>query len=617
MSEPNKKQPKGAPELPDDSKKLLDDQGDISTQKSTEPENLPEVIEPGIAGDENETGTEETDETPEENNGKKHHLKKFFAGYWRHKKWALPLTVLVIIGVLLAVPATRYPMLAPMFTNTYSVEILDSKNGTPVTGATVKIDEKSVVTDSDGRAKLRAKVGKHTIAIDKKYYESATSDIFVGLKTRHADTQVKLVATGRQVPVTVVDKLSGKPVANAEVRVLDTSAKTDGTGKTIIVLPTKNTTETATIAASGYNKLNAKIHITDAVVPANTFSLVPAGRAFFLSNKSGTVDVVSTNFDGTARETIAAGTGNEDATTRLFVSPDQKHLALYAKRDDSKAAKLYVVDTDSGKLSAMDTAIADFTPYGWSGDHFIYQTTSLTIHDWQSRQSILKYFDATNNRAAVIDETAAKGTETDYIHQNFGFVEIVGGRVVYGLAWARFYASLDVTLSKQHDSIISVNADGTDRRNLKDVTLTAHDGYTFLSAVQPTPDKLYIQLGTDSGEVYYTYQDGNVTQTNAVNAQSFSKQYPTYYTSPNGQYTFWTESRDGQDAMFVGDANAGNAKQVATLDSFVPYGWDTNGYLLVSKGGSQLYILPVGGLTTGKQPMKVSDYYVTQRGFGP
>ena len=42
MPEPNKKQPKGAPELPDDATQLLDDQADISKQKRGEPENLPE-----------------------------------------------------------------------------------------------------------------------------------------------------------------------------------------------------------------------------------------------------------------------------------------------------------------------------------------------------------------------------------------------------------------------------------------------------------------------------------------------------------------------------------------------------------------------------------------------
>lgn len=621
MSEPTKKQPKGAPDLPDETKELLDDQGDISEQKHGEPENLPEVREAGIA-EQDEQGDEDektSDDQPEKLD-KKHRIRRFFTSFWRHKKWTLPLTLLVVLAVLLAIPATRYPILGSFLSNTYSVEVVDSKNGTPVSGATIAIGDTSVLTDTNGHAKIKAPLGKHNMAISKKYYASSSSHILVGLKKQASAERVKLVATGRQVPMKVIDKLSGKPVKSAEIKVLDTSAKTDESGQAIIVLPTTHVTEKATVTVAGYNQASTAVHITDKVVAGNTISLVPAGRVYFLSNKSGNVDVVSTNFDGTARATITAGIGNEDASTRLFVSPDRKHLALYAKRDDSKSAKLYVIDTNSKQVTQMDSELSTFEPIGWVGGDFVYESTSLTLHEWQPRRGALKSFDAAAGRAVTLGQTDAKGKQSAFVRQEFSFIKILGDRVIYGLSWTKggynSYSYTTVDLSKQSNAVISMAADGSDKRTLKSMSLTKNDGYTYMYAVQPSPQTLYIQNVTDAASVFYIYQDGNVTQTNAVNEDSFFKQRPLYLVSPNSKRTFWTETRDGKDVVFVGDANAENSKQVAILDDFAAYGWNTDGYLLVSKDSSQLYILPVSGLQDGRQPMKVSDYYApSMRGF--
>lgn len=612
------KQPKGAPELPEDAKELLEGQGDIARQKPTMTEADP--IDGTDDTGENTAELETGDELPEttdhlEPDGKRHRLRTFFAGFWRHRRWTLPLAVVVIAAIVLAIPWSRYGILGTFMAKTYAVQIIDSKNNKPVSGATVTLAGKSSTTDEQGRATLKAKVGKRTITVSKKYYRSATSQVFVGITTQSAPQQFKLVATGRQVPVTVVDKLSGKPIEGAEIKVLDTNAKTDAHGKAIIVLPTTSATDAATITANGYNRAAGKVMVTSATVASNTFSLVPTGRVYFLSNLSGNVDVISANFDGSNRTTVAAGTGNEDQTTQLFVSPDQKYLALYAKRDDSGSAKLYMVNTSSGQLSQMDTAVATFSPVGWGGDRFVYQAASLTLQNWQPHQSSLKSYDAASGQIATLDQTNAKGTQNNYINQSFTFTKIVAGRVVYGLAWTRYFASTTATLNGQHNTLVGIDANGSNRSDLKDIALSGSNTFSYLGAVQPSPQKLYIQQNTDSANVFYVYQDGSVTQTNAISSQDF-KPYPTYLVSPDGQHTFWSENRDGQSALFVGDANASNPAQVATLDSsFTPYGWDTNGYLLVSKGNNQLYVLPAGGLPSGKQPMKVSDYYASQH-FG-
>jgi hypothetical protein len=74
--------------------------------------------------------------------------------------------------------------------------------------------------------------------------------------------------------------------------------------------------------------------------------------------------------------------------------------------------------------------------------------------------------------------------------------------------------------------------------------------------------------------------------------EKFNKSYPTFLISPTGDNTFWYEARDGKNSLFVGDSRGDKGNEVATLSEYTPYGWYSDGYILVSKNGSELYILP-------------------------
>ena len=66
------------------------------------------------------------------------------------------------------------------------------------------------------------------------------------------------------------------------------------------------------------------------------------------------------------------------------------------------------------------------------------------------------------------------------------------------------------------------------------------------------------------------------------------------------------EPRDGKNTIFNGDSEGKNSKEIATLSEFIPYGWYTDDYVLVSKGGSELYVTGSGFST---KPLKVTDYH--------
>ena len=110
-----------------------------------------------------------------------------------------------------------------------------------------------------------------------------------------------------------------------------------------------------------------------------------------------------------------------------------------------------------------------------------------------------------------------------------------------------------------------------------------------------------------------------MTESKEINDESFGKFYPTYLLSPNSLHTFWYEPRDGKNTLFTGTPNGEAGKEIASLSEYVPYGWYSDDYLLVSKNSSELYILPATGAGETGQVLKISDYHkpaVSFLGYG-
>jgi hypothetical protein len=580
---------------PDDAQDYQEAEGDQDISQATTPStHHPSNDDPSVRSTKLESGKPDS------------HRRRYL--------WIVPLAVLAVIIGLLAVPITRYPILADGgLSRQFTVSVLDSKTNTPVSGAKVTIDGVSQATSSAGKATFHPKVGSGVVQVHMQYYKDTDQHVFVGIGTKHNSTNIALMATGRQVPVVVMNSITGKPVADAEIQVLDTQAKTDQRGQAIIVLPTSSVTQSATISADGYNQEVANVQVISVAVPANTFTITPAGHVYFLSNQSGTIDVVSTNLDGSGRQTVLAGTGNEDAaTTALMAAHDWKYLALLSKRDGGQHAKLFIINTATGQTAPMDTDTADFTPIGWSGHYFVYEATLANNVAWQSGQTVLRSYNADTGKVVSIDQTIALGTNTSYIYDYFGFADIVNDRVVYGFGWNDFNSNYAPNnLGGQKIMLLSASVDGTSKQDIRDIAISNGTTYASASAVQYAPQTLYIQtaLGSQSS-VYYTYQYQNntVTQSSTITDASFSQaqqNHTAYLISPSGSATLWEQQRDGANTLFVGDATGSNGMQATMQGSYAPYAWFTDAYLLVQQNNSQLYIMPASGGTA----QKISDYY--------
>jgi hypothetical protein len=528
-----------------------------------------------------------------------------------HKKLTIPAAVAVLVALLTLIPFTRFAIAGTFLKQSFKVVVVDQKTKKPVSSAEVTVAGKAALTDGQGRATIKARVGQTQLTVEKKYYKNASQSVLVPILKQKQTAEVKLEATGRQVPIVVVNKITKKAVAGVSITAGDAKAKTDKEGKAMLVVPADKEKIEASFSADGYNVLKQTVPVTIDGKSVEV-AMIPAGKIYFLSNLTGKLDVVKSNLDGSDRQVVLAGTGNEDkSNTLLLASRDWKYMALLSKRDGGEYAKLFLIETATDKLTTMDEGKADFTIYGWADHRFVYKVSRAEIKSWQPNHYALKSYDATARKITTLDQTQAEGSEQGYAAQNFGTVYLVNNQAIYTVSWDGWSA-----FTNGKSSVIrGVQTNGQGKKDYK-----AFDNVSYVSSSPYKFNEIYYQVWDNQAgkDVYYEFADNKVEQVQ-INESDFGQGYPTRFISPSANLTFWGETRDGKAALFVGDKDGKNEKQVAALSEYDTFGWFTDEYLLVSKKSSELYILPAAGLSEGQQPQKLTDYYRPAyfiRGYG-
>jgi hypothetical protein len=534
-----------------------------------------------------------------------------------HKKISIPAAVVLVLAVVAAVPFTRYLFAGMVVRSDFSVVVTDSQTSKPVSSASVTLEGKKVLTDGQGKAKVHANVGSAQLNIDKKYYKAKSASVLVPFKQKQAYT-IQLEATGRPVPVTVVNKISGKVVSGVTIAAGDTQAITDTKGEAVLVVPADKAELKATLTGNGYNKADVTLKVTASVDPANKFGVTPVGKLYFLSNASGKLDVMKSDLDGQNRQLVLAGTGKEDKfNTVLLASRDWKYVALLSKRDGGDSAKLFLIETDSDKLTTMDEGNAEFSPYGWSGSRFIYKVTRGNVEQWQPKHEALKSYEAASKNIAVLDQTAAEGDQNNARYEQYGDIFIFDKEVVYAKNWG----TNNGTAGAKQATFNSIQADGSQHKAVKTYEAT-NNYYNSIEMRVGDLNELYIKYPTDNQGHYKVdeYEGGKLTASDWTSDQFYQQQYNTYIVSPSGNKTFWTEYRDGKNIFFIGDNKGQNGKQLTgSSDEFAAYGWFTDDYLLLTKKSSELYILPADNSSDIFKSYKIGDYFKPNyllRGYG-
>lgn len=594
-------------EAPETEEKLpIPDETDEQVETDTTEEEL------GSSGAESSDEPEESEgedtpdeEMPEEDQGPSR-LERFKKWYLGHKKVTIPATVLIALAIVFGLPTSRYTVLGLVLKKNYVIAVTDGKSNVPVSEVELSFRGKTAKTDADGKATLKGvPVGPGELKATKKYYSDSVSRVTMPIKSA-TDITIKLQPTGRQVPVHAVNKITGKPLAGATLDVAGAQAKTDDQGDATIVLPVDKDKLEGTISANGYNQQKVTVTVSHLATKQNTFQLVPAGKLYFLSKRTGKINVMKSDLDGSNSVVVLAATGLEsEDDTILLASRDWQYLALKSRREGINA-KLYLIDTKTDTLSEIDGGDATITLVGWSGHRVIYQLNRTKVQLWQPKRYALKTYDADKKQLSVIEETSGEGVnDNDYAASEIQKPTILADRVLYNIIWFSGYYSSARLEGKKH-AVVSVKADGSGKQTLKDFDAKQT---SYIDSVQSEVGEVYYRVYTANVGSFYTFKDGKFFADDKMNDEKFSKPYPTFLISPSSESTFWYEQRDGKNTLFVGNAGGEDGKEIAALSEYSPYGWYSDNYVLVSKSSSELYVLPSNGVGSTGQILKITDYH--------
>ncbi len=580
--------------------------------------------------DEEKTGSENTGEQPETSeveavqktndaseekiSAGSSRLQRLKGWYLNKKKFSIPLTIILVLVILAAVPWTRYKLASLAVSQNMTVQVNDASANTPVSGADVTIGGVSAQTDATGKAQLKhVKAGSKNMVITKKYYKDTSVSLLVPILKPKSNINVELTATGRQVKIVIKNLISKQPLSNVQINAADTISKTDQSGTATLVLPAGVASVKATLNADGYNDSSVVIQISNQSIKENDFSLTPAGRIYFLSNRTGKLSVMKSNVDGSDAQTVLEGTGYEDPNgTYLEVSPDQKYVALIAKRASSDPGpQFYIISTADDKLLGVDTGNATFAPVGWYNDYFVYTVSRQYLQNWQPNAFSIKSYNAQNGQIISLVSTTATGTSNaDAQYENIWQEFLLGNNVVYSKVWYQYPGYINV--SGKQNVLAAIHPDGTGAKTLKSMD----SAISYVSNMRlNNPSQLYFSIydsSASSSSYYQLDKSGNVSSNNSIADNFFYGHQTNYYISPSRQASLWDANRDGKTDVVVADQDGNNDKTVARLDpAFHVYGWYTDNYLLVSKSDSELYIMSKSGVNSQSDLIKITDYQST------
>ena len=531
-----------------------------------------------------------------------HH--RFWHWFADHKKWAIPGVALMLIGIIFLIPATRYKTAGLVLSKNQAVTVLDSVTNAPVSGASVSYGRGSTLTDANGKATLRAlKVGHHSLSITKKYYRARNTDLLVPLLASKKTPSISLVATGRQVKIKINNYVDGTGLPGVSIKIAGASSKTDKDGQANVVVPSGSSEQKASLSLDGYNNAEVTVKVSEQRVELNSYKLVPTGRVYFFSNRSGKMDLMKANIDGSDLQVVLPGTGTETSQNSLISqSPDWKYVVLLVKRSSSDPTpQLYIVSTSDDKLLGVDTGNASFTIQGWAGDSLIYTQTRNDLPDGRVGKSKLKSYDANTGKSTLLDQSGGLIDGSSVAGESYGTVVVAGNTVIYSKNW---YLSGPDTPAEQA-SLQTINADGQNHKQIASYDQSANNIYFS----QHGPGSIYIwqQAKDQSSNTYYDYTVGGVPKLANIDDSQFYKYSQGYYPSTSGSKVLWTETRDGKNAFVVADSDGSNSSTIASFNDYLPYGWFTDKYILLTLSNNELYIMPSKGGT----PLKITDYQPT------
>lgn len=494
-----------------------------------------------------------------------------------NKKVVIAATVVLLLGVI-ALTDAKYLLTGWFITGNAKVVVADSKTLQPISAAKVTIDGKQSITNQKGVASLSGvHVGSQKVVVTKTGYQTSTQSQTLGFGTSQLKP-ILLKGKGITVAFLVTDKISNEPLEGASITVYGNKALTNKKGEALLnVLPRGGVVAKGTVAKTDYDSASIDFQVAESSKPNKT-SLIPSGKVFFVSNRSGKYDIYSSDLGGNQKVVLAA-TGKEDQRTQIIPSTDGKYVALISTREGLRDASgelitgLYIIDASTLALTKIDSA-QNYNGVEWSGGSVIAVKQGQADSGYQSN--------------ALIYNVATKQSNT------------ISGVSGYAVSDDRLYYSL-ANKDKPDFGLFSIKIDGSDRKKLTDGTY-----YSLIRTSQNTivfnnsDDNTWKSINTDTKQIQSLPGAPSDTSDNI------------YILSPDRSKIAYSQLRDGNVKLFAKPVSQGAESLVSKSGNVVNYGWLSNNYLAyqaVDAEGSAIYV----GAANGKGVVKISSAYVPSR----
>ncbi|HMS30923.1 MAG TPA: hypothetical protein PJ984_00825 [Candidatus Saccharibacteria bacterium] len=457
----------------------------------------------------------------------------------RRKKDFLALGILVsILAIVLAVPATRWPILnAVGFRGTLMIQVNEQDSAKPIIGASVMLeDDEMVRTNDDGWATFSAtKLGKRVITVSKSGYGKETQAVVNKLGTTRPQA-ISLKVIGIKLDVVVLHWLSGNPLAGATVSYEKASATTDKTGlASIVIPPTDERKVVLDVAAPGFHTKKVD---TDISVASREVSLVAAQMDYFISKRDGKFDIFTSRLDGNDQRKIIEATGKENEGLLQFsINRNNQYGILVANRDgkilnNRIVAGVYIVDLEKSTLRKIDEG-SDVQLLDWVDDTIVYSKTIPELNYDDPNLSRIQSYNVTKSKASEIAQS--NYFPINLVAQNKVFYMPADSyRVIEGAA----LTSYEVNSGARRTYLADKRLQYGTRARYDALELQDSDGKNY---------ELIVASGVVKG-----------IDRQPSNQLSFAQK-------PAGGQVLWTDRRDGQGALLIRSTAANDERIITKL----------------------------------------------------
>jgi hypothetical protein len=522
--------------------------------------------------------------------------------FWKRKRFWAALIFLLVLASLLAwfirpsrlVIVNALGLRAPISIKTGTVPEAGQESAL-LKNVSLTINGEAVQTGDQSELKTTARYGQTNVVAKKAGFEEKShtfmldfDPFFYLLGGKKADDEARnlhftLKAVGITLKFQAKDWLSDTPLTAGTFSVGDVVAKANDQGIVQLAIPATDAKTVRVRATFGGSFIDKDFDVAlDGSQPVITF--VPAGKDYFVTNRSGGRAIYSSNVDGSEAVEVVPASPLETSSLTFTASPSGKYGVLASTRDGKKDAQnvllqqVYVVDLATKKLTSVDSGQwVNFVD--WLGDTLVY-----TVGERQPGSS------SVTQRLASVNVTSAKQT-TLANAGSFGAARVGVDSVIY-------QANGDDSGNNPELRVVPVRGGG--EKNL---------GYQVQQLAQLDHEKFAYRKADGSWSEYNI----NTSQSKNASAPANTDRAFLASTSQDGQTRLVVGSVDGKVALIARSVGNSQEKTIYSHADIAGPVRLVGAGVVVFRQGSANYAVSI----SGGEPKKITNVTVPTKAFTP